>query len=143
MILKSINRVHFMSPLALVFFSVSVWAKSDADIGEQMYQKIIADMPIYSEPKMANYVREVGNNLVRICNDPEKKFTFTILDNPNVNAFATPGGYIYINRGLIIFLQSEAQLVAVLAHEIGYVLISCCDVLPTASNKKTSGLNCC
>ena len=52
---------------------------------------------------------------------PDKKFTFTILDSPIVNAFALPGGYIYITRGLISLCQNEAQLAGVIAHEIGHV----------------------
>jgi len=114
--LKSLFIVLFLFVISPVVLS-----KSNTDIGKEMYEKIIVETPIYSETKMADYVRRVGNNIIRICDEPDQEFTFTILDNPDVNAFATPGGYIYINRGLINFLQTEAQLAAVLAHEVAHV----------------------
>ena len=52
---------------------------------------------------------------------PNREFTFTLLDSPDINAFALPGGLIYINRGLLAYLDSEAELAGVIAHEIGHI----------------------
>ena len=63
----------------------------------------------------------VGQRLVRASDEPNDTFTFTVIDSPDLNAFATPGGFIYVNRGLLAYLDSEAELAGVLAHEIGHV----------------------
>ena len=63
----------------------------------------------------------MGKFLVSTSESPNLKFTFTILNSPIVNAFALPGGYIYLTRGLIYLCQNEAQLAGVIAHEIGHV----------------------
>lgn len=102
----------------------AAWALSDkkaAEIGKEMYEKIIAEIPIYTDPKVAGYVSQIGQRLLKQAGQPIESFTFTVLDKPDINAFATPGGYIYINRGLLAYMNSEAQLAAVLAHEIAHV----------------------
>lgn len=90
-------------------------------IGEEIYRQILAEMPIYQDPGVVDYVNAVGRRLVASSDRPDGNFTFTVIDNPDINAFATPGGYIYIHRGLLGYLRSEAQLAAVLAHEIAHV----------------------
>jgi len=96
-------------------------AREEARIGKEMYEKILAEMPIYKEPRLTEYVAAVGHRIASHSDDPDGSFTFTVIDDPGINAFATPGGYIYVNRGLITYLTSEAQLAAVLAHEVGHV----------------------
>jgi len=96
-------------------------AKQEAKIGKEMYDKILAEMPIYQEPGLTAYVAAVGSRVASHSDTPDADFIFTVIDDPGINAFATPGGYIYINRGLITYLNSEAQLAAVLAHEIAHV----------------------
>ena len=92
-----------------------------ADLGKKMYEKIISETPVYTEQKLNKYVSDVGQRVVKNSDRPDDNYTFTILDNPNINAFATPGGYIYINRGLLAYMNSEAQLAAVLAHELAHI----------------------
>ena len=96
-------------------------AAKEQAIGKEIYEKILAEMPIYEDAKLVDYVRQVGNRLVAHSDSPQTTFTFTVIDDPDINAFATPGGYIYIHRGLIGYMRSEAQLAAVLAHEIAHV----------------------
>lgn len=96
-------------------------SKKEAREGRELYQQIISNEPLYEEPKLLDYVVKVGERVARVSDRPDEKFTFTILDHPDINAFATAGGYVYINRGLITYLTSEAQLAAVLAHEIAHV----------------------
>jgi predicted Zn-dependent protease len=75
----------------------------------------------YEDDPLQGYVSRVGQALAKNAELPTLKFTFTVLNAPDVNAFALPGGYIYITRGLIALADTEAQLAGVLAHEIGHV----------------------
>ncbi|BFM12142.1 M48 family metalloprotease [Simiduia litorea] len=100
-----------------------VFMSEDSEIskGKEIHQQIIASTPVYQDPALNAYVNDVGQRLAKIGDRPELTYTFTIIDSPDINAFALPGGYIYINRGLIGYLANEAQLAAVLAHEIAHV----------------------
>lgn len=98
--------------------------KSEAkeiELGKELHEKIIEATPLYSHAILQEYVDTVGQKIVKHSHRPDLTYTFTVIDAPDINAFALPGGYIYINRGLIGYLNSEAQLAAVLAHEIGHV----------------------
>lgn len=75
----------------------------------------------YSNEALQAYVNEVGQRLAHKSHRSELKYHFTVLDSTEVNAFALPGGYVYITRGLLAYLNSEAELAAVLGHEIGHV----------------------
>ena len=75
----------------------------------------------YGSPELKAYVSSIGTLLAKTSERPDLKFTFTILDSDIVNAFATPGGYVYITRGLLALADNEAQLAGVLGHEIGHI----------------------
>ncbi|MFQ5469024.1 MAG: M48 family metalloprotease [Gammaproteobacteria bacterium] len=75
----------------------------------------------YSVEALQAYVQRVGEKLALNSHRPNLIYRFTVIDSPTVNAFAIPGGYIYITRGLMAYLNSEAELAAVLGHEIGHV----------------------
>ena len=66
-------------------------------------------------------MNELGRDLVSVSEQPNERWTFTVLDNPTVNAFAIPGGYVYVTRGLVALANSEAELAGVIGHEIGHV----------------------
>jgi len=93
----------------------------EVTIGQEMHQKIVDEGAAYDDPELAAYVNRVGQRLVANSDKPKLAFTFTVIDSPDINAFATPGGFIYINRGLLAYLDSEAELAGVLSHEIGHV----------------------
>ena len=76
---------------------------------------------IYNDPVLAAYVTAIGEKIAAISHRPELIYHFTILDSPVVNAFALPGGYVYITRGMLAYLNSESELAGVLGHEIGHV----------------------
>ncbi|MAZ46744.1 MAG: hypothetical protein CMM98_04135 [Rickettsiales bacterium] len=91
-------------------------------IGKTEHPKIIKQFGgEYKNAILQNYIESLGEFLVSTSESPNLKFTFTILNSPIVNAFALPGGYIYLTRGLIYLCQNEAQLAGVIAHEIGHV----------------------
>lgn len=89
--------------------------------GKELHEKMLESMPIYQDKKLQAYVNEIGQRLAKYSDRPDIAYHFTIIDSPDINAFALPGGYIYINRGLITYLNTEAELAAVLAHEIAHV----------------------
>ncbi len=101
---------------------ISLMSSKEEDlIGKQEHDKIIKQYGIYNDSVLGNYINSLGNFLVSTSELSNKKFTFTILDSPIVNAFALPGGYIYLTRGLLALCDNEAQLAGVISHEIGHV----------------------
>ena len=76
---------------------------------------------VYPDKALQDYINRVGQRLARDSDRPNLQYHFTVLDSPEVNAFALPGGYVYITRGILAYLNSEAELAAVLGHEIGHV----------------------
>ena len=93
----------------------------EKEIGREEHEKVLASMPIYRDEALQAYVEEIGNKVAAVSHRPDLTYTFTLIDNPEINAFALPGGYVYVNRGLLTFMNSEAELAAVLAHEIGHI----------------------
>ncbi len=93
-------------------------------VGKEMHQDMITQGAAYDDPELQAYINRVGQHLVANSGEPGTAFTFTVIDSPDINAFALPGGYIYVNRGLLAYLDNEAELAAVLAHEIGHVTAS-------------------
>jgi predicted Zn-dependent protease len=102
--------VTFMSP------------QDEARLGRDEHPKVIAEFGgEYDHPELKTYVASVGNLLARTSEMPDLPFTFTILNNDRINAFALPGGFVYITRGLLALADNEAELASVLGHEIGHV----------------------
>jgi len=76
---------------------------------------------IFNNPALTNYIKEIGYTVVKNTEEPDIKYKFTILNSLTVNAFALPGGYVYVTRGLLSLLSDEGELAGVLAHEIAHV----------------------
>jgi len=93
----------------------------EKEIGLEEHEKVLASMPVFEDEKLLAYVTDIGNRLVRVSDRPDLEFTFTLIDSPEINAFALPGGFVYVNRGLITFTNSEAELAGVIAHEIAHI----------------------
>ena len=93
----------------------------EKEIGLEEHEKVLASMPLFEDEELLAYVREVGNKAAAVSHRPDLDYTFNIIDSPEINAFALPGGYVYVNRGLLTFMNSEAELAAVLSHEIGHI----------------------
>ncbi len=90
-------------------------------MGKEAHGQIIASMGVYPDDEAQTYVSALGHELAALSERPDLPWTFTVIDDPIVNAFALPGGYIYVTRGIMTHLSSEAELVSVLGHEIGHV----------------------
>ncbi len=89
-------------------------------LGKQLAQEVESQAKIIDDPVIAEYVNRVGQNLVR-NSDAKVPFTIKVLDSEEVNAFALPGGFFFVNSGLILKADNEAELAGVMAHEIAHV----------------------
>lgn len=100
---------------------VTVSEAQEVQIGRTEDPKIRDQYGVYPNPALQQYVNEVGQRLAKASHRPNLEYRFTVVDSPEINAFALPGGYIYITRGILAYLNSEAELAAVLGHELGHV----------------------
>src|SRR6516162_5289222 len=89
-------------------------------LGKQLAQEVERQAKIIDDPVIAEYVNRVGQNIVR-NSDAKVPFTIKVLDTEEVNAFALPGGFFFVNSGLILKAETEAELAGVMAHEIAHV----------------------
>ena len=90
-------------------------------MGRQADAEVRQQMGIYEDATLQSYVEEIGYSLATVSHRPELDWHFTVIDSPAVNAFAIPGGYIYVTRGIMAYLGDEAELAGVLGHEVGHV----------------------
>ena len=93
----------------------------EIQMGAQAHPEVLASFGAYDDPEWQAYIQELGAKIAANSERPELNWTFTVLDDPVVNAMALPGGYIYVNRGILAHFNSEAEMVSVLGHEIGHV----------------------
>jgi predicted Zn-dependent protease len=93
----------------------------EVQLGQEMDPQVKQEMGVYDAAELQRYVSNVGMRLARASERPNLPWHFTVVDEPAVNAFALPGGYIYLTRGILAFLNDEEQLAGVLGHEIGHV----------------------
>lgn len=90
-------------------------------LGKQYDAQVREQMGVYNDPALQRYVNSVGQRLAKASHRPNLPWTFAVVDEPAINAFALPGGYIYLTRGILPFLRNEAELAAVMGHEVGHV----------------------
>ncbi len=94
----------------------------EQQMGRENHPKVLAEFGgAYPDGDLQRYIASLGNLLARTSDRPDQQYTFTVLDSPIVNAFAVPGGYVYVTRGLLALANNEAEIAGVLAHEIGHV----------------------
>ena len=89
--------------------------------GKKAHEQVLAEYGVYPDPKVQAYVNELGQRLARQSERSHLEWHFTVLDSPEINAFALPGGYVYVTRGIMAYMESEADLAGVIGHEIGHV----------------------
>lgn len=121
--------------LSLLFFTVScavnpvtgkrelslISESQEIALGEETDKEIRSQYGIYDDPTLNQYVEKTGMILVPHTHRPNLPYHFSVLDTPVVNAFALPGGYVYVTRGILAMMNSEAELAAVLGHELGHI----------------------
>jgi predicted Zn-dependent protease len=89
--------------------------------GAKAHKQVLEEYGVLDNPKLQAYVDGIGQKLAKQSHRAQLKWTFTVLDSPEINAFALPGGYVYVTRGIMAYLDSEADLAGVIGHEIGHV----------------------
>ena len=94
--------------------------EQEIDMGRDYSRKIESSSKLLKDPVVTEYVNRIAQNIVR-NSDAKIPFTIKVIDSEEVNAFALPGGFLYVNNGLILYAQGEAELAAVMAHEIAHV----------------------
>src|SRR5262245_9734333 len=104
-------------------FSTPISEQQEAQMGREEHPKILAEFGgAYTEkPELNTYVQSVGTFIAATSERKDVTYTFTVLNTPDVNAFAVPGGYIYITRGLLALANNEAEMAGVLGHETGHI----------------------
>ena len=95
--------------------------EQEVAMGAQGHQETIKKMAIYNSQHLQSYVNNIGQQLAKKSHRNNIRYTFTVIDDSSVNAFALPGGYVYVTTGLMAYLNSEGELAGVLGHEIGHV----------------------
>jgi predicted Zn-dependent protease len=100
---------------------VTMSEAQEIDLGRKMHPQILQEYGRFDDELLQVYVNDLGQRIAAQSHRPEIQYTFTVLDSDEVNAFALPGGYVYITRGIMAYLNSEAELAAVIGHEVGHV----------------------
>jgi len=100
---------------------VTISEAQEIEIGRKMHPQILQQYGRFDDESLQQYVNTIGQRIATKSHRPKLQYTFTVLDSNEVNAFALPGGYVYITRGIMAYLNSEAELTAVLGHEVGHV----------------------
>lgn len=95
--------------------------QQEVSVGAQEHEKIEQQFGFYDNPAVVAYVREIGARVSQKTERSDVQYKFYVLDSPIVNAFVLPGGYVYVSRGLLALANNEAELAAVLSHEIGHI----------------------
>ena len=106
---------------ALTLAACAVSQVKEVQMGNSEADQIARQMPLITDPETLRYINVLGDSLAKVTDERGLDWHFNIVDSKEINAFAIPGGYIYINRGLIEHAQSMSQVAGVLGHEIGHV----------------------
>ena len=95
--------------------------KAEVLFGRELAARILGKYSLYREESLSRYLNMVGKGMAQYTNRPEIEFRFAVLDTNMVNAFAAPGGYIFVTKGALAAMEDEAELAGVLAHELAHV----------------------
>jgi len=116
------RRIIASALLAATVAGCSVSTQQEVELGTQYSQQINAQLPIIQDPEVNRYINVLGDSIARLTARGDLPWQFFVVNSAEVNAFAVPGGFIYVNRGLIERAKNLSQLAGVLGHEIGHVV---------------------
>lgn len=120
--IRGAARARRLVPLLLLLLAgACVSERREQEMGDLMAADINAQLPLVQDPVLTAYVSSLGRVLAKVSERPRLDYRFYVINSSTVNAFALPGGHIYLTRGLIEQTRSGAELAAALAHEIGHV----------------------
>ena len=116
--------ILFLSVIPFTAKSVPfVSLETEIAMGKAADASIIKQIGLYQDKTLQLYVNDIGQNLVSKLSDKIfSKYYFRVMDSPEINAFALPGGYVYVTRGLLALVNNEAELAGVIGHEIGHII---------------------
>jgi predicted Zn-dependent protease len=121
-LLLALSLVLGLNPQASAQSSLFLSREAEARIGAEEHPKVLAQFGGALTGPQADYLRELGTNLARLSDRPADPWTFTLLNSDVINAFALPGGYVYITRGIMALAADEAELAGIVGHEMGHVV---------------------
>ena len=104
-----------------IFQLSNISERQEVEIGKQIDQQIKREIKIYRNQDINSYVQQIGRQLAATSDRPNLPYTFQVVDDKGVNAFATAGGFVYVNTGLLKLADNEAEFASVMAHEIGHI----------------------
>jgi beta-barrel assembly-enhancing protease len=110
-----------MTAAMIALAGCGVSTQQEVQMGAEYAQQINAQLPIVADPEINRYINVLGDSIAKLSDDRNLEWHFYVVDSKEVNAFAVPGGFIYINRGLIERADRMDQVAGVLGHEIGHV----------------------
>jgi len=106
---------------AAVKASQEITQEQEIYLGRSVSARLLAKYPLYNNAQLYKYINLVGAGVAMVSDRPDLPFHFAVLDTDEVNAFAAPGGYVFITRGMLKSVKDEEELAAILGHEIGHV----------------------
>jgi predicted Zn-dependent protease len=111
----------FCCLVTILAAACAVSQQQEVDLGASSAAQVSAELPLIRDPAVVSYITTLGTQLARATDTRNLSWQFTVVDSKEVNAFALPGGWVYVNRGLIERATNMSQLAGVMAHEIGHV----------------------
>jgi len=96
--------------------------EDEVRLGQELHKQLQKEQRLVHERSLADYVQRLGERLARVSKRPTLEYRFFIIEDPTVNAFALPGGHVYVHTGLLATVESESELASVLGHEIGHIV---------------------
>ena len=121
MIRSSLTRLGAGAALAATLGGCMASTQQEVQMGQQYSAQIDQQLPIVRDPEVVRYINVLGDSIAKLSDDRGLDWQFQVVNSPEVNAFAVPGGFVYVNRGLIERADNLSQLAGVLGHEIAHV----------------------
>ena len=119
---RTLTAAALSVALTLGVGACAISQQQEIDMGQQYAQQINAQLPIITDPEINRYINVLGDSIAHLTSRGDLDWHFYVVDSKEVNAFAVPGGFVYVNRGLIERTNEMDQLAGVLGHEIGHVV---------------------
>lgn len=113
--------IHDVAAYSYLQLFGSISEEDEIRVGREAAQQVERENPILRNRTVNQYLQNLGDRLARHGDRPNLRYHFKVIDKPEVNAFALPGGYIYINRGILELSENESELAGVVAHEIAHI----------------------
>jgi predicted Zn-dependent protease len=115
------KRFAISAALGMALVGCAISTQQEVQMGSQYAQEINAQLPIVNDPEVNRYINVLGDSIAGLSDDRNLEWRFFVVNSKEVNAFAVPGGFVYVNRGLIERADNLSMLAGVLAHEIAHV----------------------